>query len=101
MQSTTRLTYEEYCKQSQELINNLYEQIKDKTIKKDGILSNSHYTINLEFYERFNDNMNPEKKKALQVGIYQIHTDDLERYRDYNKCVNGGINDLEWKQERH
>jgi len=100
IQSTTRLTYEEYCKQALELTNKLYEQIKDKTIKKDGWLSNDDYIINLHFYERFNDNINPKKKTAIQVGLYQIHTEDLEKYRDYEKCVNGSISKLEWQQER-
>lgn len=100
IQSKERLTYNEYCTQSKQLTDKLYEQIKDKTIKKDGWLSNDDYIINLEFYEKFNDNINPKKKRAIQVGTYQIHTEDLEKYRDYDKCVNGGISDLEWKQER-
>ncbi len=74
--------------------------ISDKTIKKDGWLSNDNYIINLEFYERFNDNINPKRKLAKSVGIYQIHTEDLENHRNYDKCVNGGISELEWKQER-
>ena len=32
----------------------IYERIKDKTIKKEGILSSENYTINFEFYEKFN-----------------------------------------------
>ena len=100
IQSINRLTYDEYCIHSKRLTDKLYEQIKDKTIKKDGWLSNDDYIINLEFYERFNDNINPKKKTAKLIGLYQIHTKDLEKYRNYDKCVNGGISDLEWKQER-
>lgn len=100
IQSKERLTYNEYCTQSKQLTNNLYEQIKDKTIKKDGWLSNNNYIINLHFYEKFNDNINPKKKTTLQVGIYQIYTEDLEKYRNYDKCINGGISELGWQQER-
>lgn len=100
MQSVNRLTYNDYDIKAKDLTNKLYEQIKDKTIKKDGLLSNDYYIINLHFYERFNDNINPKKKTVIQVGIYQIHTEDLEKYRNYGRCVNGGISELEWKQER-
>lgn len=99
IQSKERLAYNDYCTYSKQLTDKLYEQIKDKTIKKDGLLSNDDYIINLHFYKRFNDNINLKKKRAIQVGIYQIHTEDLEKYRDYDKCVNGGISQLEWQQE--
>ena len=84
IQSKERLTYNHYCIHS----------------KQYGWLSNDDYIINLEFYERFNDNINPKRKLAKSVGIYQIHTEDLENHRNYDKCVNGGISELEWKQER-
>ncbi len=100
IQSIIRLTYNDYDIKAKELTNKLYEQIKDKTIKKDGWLSNDDYIINLNFYERFNDNINPKRKLAKQVGIYQIHTENLEKYRNYDKCVNGSISELEWQQER-
>ncbi|MCI8396659.1 MAG: hypothetical protein HFJ52_03070 [Clostridia bacterium] len=100
IQSVSRLTYNDYDIKAKELTNKLYEQIKDKTIKKDGWLSNDDYIINLHFYERFNANINSKKKTAIQVGIYQIYTEDLEKYRTYDKCINGGISELEWKQER-
>lgn len=98
--SVNRMTHDEFEIQAEALTKRLYEKIKDKTIKKDGILSHGYFTINLEFFEKFNSNMNPKNKKYNSVGIYQIHTDDLEKYRNYDDCVNGGINDLEWEQER-
>lgn len=99
IQSKNRLTYEEYDIQSKNLTAKLYEEIKDKTIEKDGPLSYGSYIINLIFYEEFNDNIISKNKTTLQVGLYQIHTEDLEKYREYDKCVNGGISDLEWNQE--
>ncbi len=99
--SNNRMNYNDFSIQAEELTKRLYEQIKDKTIeKKGGFFSRKDFDINLCFFEKFNDNINPKRKKYIQVGTYQIHTSDLEKYRNYNECVNGGISELEWQQER-
>lgn len=98
--SKNRMTYNDFAVQSEELTKKLYEKIKDKTIKKDGFLSQKYFIINLCFYEKFNDNLNPKHQNYNLVGAFQIDTKDLEKYRSYTNCVTGGISELEWKQEK-
>lgn len=98
--SKNKMTYNDFDMQVKDLAKKLYEKIKDKNIKKNGILSYDDFIISLNFYEKFNSNINPNKQNYILVGFIHIDVKDLEKYRTYNKCVSGGISDLEWQQER-
>lgn len=97
VQSKNKLTYSEFKEQANILINNVYEPIKDKTIKKDGILSSGNYTISFEFYEKF-------KKFGiydyLLVGFIHISTEKVQKGYSFDECISGSISELEWQQEK-
>lgn len=97
--SKNKLDYNTYKEQAKTLINNVYEQIKDTSIKKEGIFSIDNYIISFDFYEKFY-NILDKKQIYKSVGLFQIDIKDMEKYRSYNECVSGNISDLEWKQEK-
>lgn len=97
--SQNKLSYNDYCVQAKKLVDNVYEELKDITIKKDGLLSIDNFILNFQFYEQFRYAIT-NTYNYKQVGLYQIHIEDLEKYRDYDQCVNGGISELEWQQEK-
>lgn len=97
VQSKNKLTYSEFEEQANLLVNNVYELIKDKTIKKEGILSTGNYTISFEFYKKFKKwNM----YDYILVGFIQISTEKIQKRYSFDECISGSISELEWQQEQ-
>lgn len=94
VQSKNKLTYSEFKEQANLLVNNVYERIKDKTIKKEGILSSENYTISFEFYEKFNK---WNTYDYILVGFIHIDTEKVQKRCSYDECISGNISEFEWQ----